>query len=395
MESTTTPANPSITKEVKYPINSSTMYEHRQKTALDGSGNRYWDASAPAPAVEWRQPDCTVPAVRVRPRGRSRATSVTHGRGGARSVEGWSAGGGPRASWNQLANLNTGADAQTGYLAGPCGFPTPRGASPYSLLSDSTTNFYLDTSNPNALNLRQVTLEPPGFTPPGSNPQFLAVAGVPELPAGCAAFHPAGYFVGVGQRRSQAGDAPENTTAADDRRGCAGCLLLAHPEGRVDDLTRRGRGGAGRDNAGPRVRRSHRLHHSGAGCQAFESMVNSQAVLHQPQPGVALFLAIDGDTESGRLAIPGHSIDAGGSSTSSQHLEGTSDSTSTGQCKPISTAWASTPPRSRSSSGGTIVYALNYEVIPIMGGNPPGFARAIRITLLGSEHVIVGAGCSV
>jgi hypothetical protein len=45
-----TNANPTITiEEVKYPIDSTTIYEHKQKTALDSGGNHLWDPSAPAP----------------------------------------------------------------------------------------------------------------------------------------------------------------------------------------------------------------------------------------------------------------------------------------------------------------------------------------------------------
>ena len=163
-------ANPTITiQEVSYPINSSTVYEHRQKTALDSGGNHFWDVGAPAPTATAASCGdigslCSFRDITVR-----QETGAQQGYVGY-AWEGDSSNGtecgspGTTGQFDQLANLNTGSNAQAGYLAGPCGFQNPTVRVTYSLLSHDSENFYLDTSNPNALHLRQVTLAPPGYS---------------------------------------------------------------------------------------------------------------------------------------------------------------------------------------------------------------------------------------
>src|SRR5690606_20222947 len=77
--------------------------------------------------------------------------------------------------FDQMANLNTdtgngGANAQNGYAntAGLCGYK-PGVQVGYNLLTHNALNMYVDTE---ALMIRQVDLDPPGFARPGSNQSF-------------------------------------------------------------------------------------------------------------------------------------------------------------------------------------------------------------------------------
>jgi len=200
---------PAITlEEVRYPIDSSTVYEHKQKTALDSGGNHVWDPSAPAPTVNGSNLNCggagtlcNFQDITVR-----QGTSAEQGYVGYAwegqsndPSKGAACGSGATGQFDQLANLNTGPDAQNGYLAGPCGFATAGVKVTYSLLSHGAENFYLDTSNMNALHLRQVTLDPPGYAPPSSsNPQTPSPSwGVLNFLPDSLLLHPAGYIVSI------------------------------------------------------------------------------------------------------------------------------------------------------------------------------------------------------
>jgi len=204
-----TGAKPTITlEEVKYPINSSTVYQHRQRTALDSGGNHVWNTNAPPPTVNASNLVCGTAGTLCNFQG----ITVRQGTGAQQGYAGYAwqsqstdpskgaaCAGGTPGQFDQLANLNTGPNPQTGYQAGPCGFNNPGVKLAYSLLSDSGANFYLDTSNPNALHLRQVTLEPPGFTPPSSsNPQPPSLSwGVLNFMPDALLLHPAGHIVSI------------------------------------------------------------------------------------------------------------------------------------------------------------------------------------------------------
>jgi hypothetical protein len=202
-------ANPTITlQEVRYPIDASTIYEHRQKTALDSGGNHVWDPNAPPPTVNIENLNCggagtlcNFQDITVRQGSGTQQGYVGYAWNGQSNdpSKGAACGSGGTGEWDQLANLNTGADAQTGYLSGPCGFVNSGVKVTYSLLSNGTENFYLDTSNMNALHLRQVTLEPPGYAPPSSsNPQTPSPSwGVLNFMPDSLLLHPAGYIVSI------------------------------------------------------------------------------------------------------------------------------------------------------------------------------------------------------
>jgi hypothetical protein len=97
-----------------------------------------------------------------------------------------------------VANLNSDpANAQAGYVNGPCGIGLPGVRVAYSLLSHGSSNFYLDTSNASNVSpqiVRQVILEPqPVFVSPLSNEAW----GVLNNPSDGLLLHPAGHLVSI------------------------------------------------------------------------------------------------------------------------------------------------------------------------------------------------------
>jgi hypothetical protein len=103
--------------------------------------------------------------------------------------------------FDQLANLNTGTEAQSGYAVGPCGLPYGAHVS-YSLLSHSNVNFYLDSSvgvGGKGGIVRQVQLDPPSFTSPQAQQNAW---GVLNLASTTLLLHPAGRLVNVSQSDS-------------------------------------------------------------------------------------------------------------------------------------------------------------------------------------------------
>ena len=208
-----TGAAPTITiQEVRFPISSATTYQHTQKSALDASGNHVWDTAAPPPVATvlcgTAGTICNYQGITVR-----QGTATQQGYVGY----GWRAqsqdptkgaacgGGGGTGQFDQIANLNTGVNPQQGYLPGPCGFVNPGVKVSYSLLSHQSANFYLDLSDPTALHLRQVTLEPPGYEPPSAaNPPTASPSwGVLNFAPNALLLHPAGHFVSINSVNSK------------------------------------------------------------------------------------------------------------------------------------------------------------------------------------------------
>jgi hypothetical protein len=201
-------AAPSIEiEELSFPISSNTVYQHRQKTALDASGNHLW-AAGPAPSANLGNTTCGAAGTLCGFGG----ISVRQGTGSASGYVGYAWRGqdsDPNRVPNcaagqrdQLANLNTdsgnnGANAQQGYVVGGCGIIVPGVRVAYSLLSSGAANFYLDTTNAAAPMVRQVVLEPtPSITPPTSGQAW----GVLNFPSDSLLLHPAGYLVSINSR---------------------------------------------------------------------------------------------------------------------------------------------------------------------------------------------------
>jgi len=201
-------ASPTITiEELSFPVDSSTQYEHQQKTALDSSGNHVWDTGAPAPTANSSNLVCGGPGLcALRDITIRQGTSAQAGYVGyawqsqsSDPSKGAACGTGNTGQFDQLANLHTGADAQQGYLAGPCGFANAGVMVTYSLLGQGATDLYLDTSNPDAFLLRQVMLDPPAYVPPSaSNPTPPSQSwGALNFQPTAMLLHPAGYLVSI------------------------------------------------------------------------------------------------------------------------------------------------------------------------------------------------------
>ena len=201
-------AAPSIEiEELAFPISSNTVYQHRQKTALDPSGNHLW-AAGPAPTANLGNTTCGAAGTLCGFRG----ISVRQGTGSVRGYLGYAWQGQDSdpnrvpncaaGQLDQLANLNTdsgnnGTNAQQGYVVGGCGIIVPGVRVAYSLLSQGGANFYLDTTNAAAPMVRQVVLEP---TPSIASPNSGQAWGVLNFPSDSLLLHPAGYLVSINSR---------------------------------------------------------------------------------------------------------------------------------------------------------------------------------------------------
>ncbi|MBS1831181.1 MAG: hypothetical protein JST65_00630 [Acidobacteria bacterium] len=194
-------------EELKFPISSNTVYQHRQKTTLDANGNHVWAAGA-APTVNQGTAVCGAAGTVCG----YRSISVRQGTGSVQGYIGYawqsqnsdsnkapSCVGGGGGQLDQVANLNTdsgnnGANAQQGYVNGTCGIGVPGVQVAYNLLTHGTANFYLDTTDPNSPMVRQVTLEPqPAFASPLSGQAWGAL----NFPSDSLLLHPAGYLVSI------------------------------------------------------------------------------------------------------------------------------------------------------------------------------------------------------
>ena len=198
-------AAPSIEiEEVSFPISSDTVYQHRQRTALDANGNHLW-AAGPAPTANLGNTTCGAAGTLCG----FGDISVRQGTGSARGYVGYAWRGqdsNPNRVPNcavgqldQLANLNTdsgnnGSNAQQGYVVGGCGIIVPGVRVAYSLLSQGAANFYLDTTNAAVPMVRQVVLEP---TPSIASPSSGQAWGALNFPSDALLLHPAGYLVSI------------------------------------------------------------------------------------------------------------------------------------------------------------------------------------------------------
>lgn len=202
--------------EQAFPIGSNTVYRHKQKTTLDANQNHVW-ASGPAPTVNAGNTVCGAAGTICSYYG----ISVRQGTGSARGYLGYSwqsqnanPGKAPSCVGNgtgqldQMANLNTdlsqgGANAQLGYANGSCGIANPGVKLAYNLLTHGTANYYLDTGDPTAPILRQVTLEPaPQFAGATGSANPGLAFGVLNLSSDKLLLHPAGHVVSINQAAS-------------------------------------------------------------------------------------------------------------------------------------------------------------------------------------------------
>jgi len=199
---------PTITiDEIAFPIGSQTIYQHRQKTALDSAGNHRW-AAAPAPTANQGNTTCGAAGTLCGFRSISvrQGTSLAHGYVGyawqgqnSDPNKAPSCVGGGVGQLDQVANLNTdsgnnGVNAQLGYVNGSCGIGVPGVKVAYSLLSQGAANLNLDTTIPSMPVVRQVVLEP---TPTFASPLSGQAWGVLNFASDSLLLHPAGHLVSI------------------------------------------------------------------------------------------------------------------------------------------------------------------------------------------------------
>ena len=197
------PVPPLVIEELKFPIDASTKYVHKEKTEIDPSGVHVWKTTASAPTQNASNTSCGGPetvcagnAITVR-QGTSQPLSPGYvgyawrGQSSDPSI-GKACTGGGNGLLDTVANLNT-ADASLGYVTTPCGLdPGVRVA--YNLLSHGSANFYVDTSDLTAPTLRQVTL---GTTPSIDGPLSGKAWGVLNLASDALLLHPAGHVISL------------------------------------------------------------------------------------------------------------------------------------------------------------------------------------------------------
>ena len=402
-------ANPTITiEELKYPIDSTTVYKHKQKTALDSGGNHLWDPSAPAPTTNAANLVCGTAGTLCNFQG----ITVRQGTGTQQGYVGYAwqsqstdpskgagCGTGTTGQFDQLANLNTGPDAQTGYQSGPCGLQNSGVKVSYSLLSHTTENFYLDTSNTNALHLRRVTLEPPGYDPPSSSsPQTPSPSwGVLNFMPDSLLLHPAGHIVSISNvnHKLETLRIPQEPMADADAlvhllaqtksgKGSRPGLLTSPvaaavaPDGTILVLE------FGDPTAKlPLPARIQAFDIGGNPKQFFPNQTSHYTLQLTATPNQDGWQYLDLAVEYGGLIYV------------LSHLQGTYrlDIYSPGQ--------TGTAPLCTTSGFNAAkiavdfwrnVYALNYEVIPMAGGSPPGFTEP-SVSLWVPSDSCTGAGC--
>jgi hypothetical protein len=158
-------------KEVLVPLTASTRYRHKQKTALDGSGNHIWvptTTAPPAPALNCGNPEgnlCELVGITLsEPFG-----AVGFGwKASSRGVTSYT---GATGQLYQFANLSFTESPQKGYVSSGVGFPSPARIA-YDRASPNSHSFYIDTTTGKSL-VRRINMvgvdKPPTIDGPGSN----------------------------------------------------------------------------------------------------------------------------------------------------------------------------------------------------------------------------------
>ena len=182
------------------PLESDTVYSHKEIIVLDAQGNHQWEASTKPPAIDHR-------AGGVRERRRpavlaDRHHGEHHQRGGGLRLAVLQLAGRQlrqrrgRGQLHQFANISVTQNPQSEYLFSGCGFSgTARIA--YDLLGKKDCNFYLDpTSNKNLV--RQVRLS--GGTADFDGPTSNKAWGQFQFASDAMLLHPAGRLISINSR---------------------------------------------------------------------------------------------------------------------------------------------------------------------------------------------------
>ncbi len=178
------------------PMESDTVYSHKEIIELDAQGNHQWVASDSPPEVTTVQGECESADGQL-----CSLTGITVSTVSAAVGYAWEsynsqvsgcATGGPSQLY-QFANLSVTSDPQSGYLYAGCGF---RGATRivYDLLGKSDFNFYLDpTDQKNLIRQIRLTGDNPEFDGPDSNKAW----GQLQFESDAMLLHPAGRIISI------------------------------------------------------------------------------------------------------------------------------------------------------------------------------------------------------
>ena len=192
--------SPAITiTELQYPITSTTVYQHQQKTSLDAGGNHLWICS-PAPAAPANPVACD-PAPGNICNYRDITFSPTFGDVGYAwqsystspcTTSGSGGNGGQLDQMASIPNVNSGSNAQQDYASLPHAL-VGTGKLIYDPSGKAKNNYYIDTTN-SANIVRQVTLGPTVFPDPCASQQAW---GQFTMPPDDVLLHPSGAIVSI------------------------------------------------------------------------------------------------------------------------------------------------------------------------------------------------------
>lgn len=189
-------SNPVITiTEVALPLGPGVIYQHKQKTSLDGSGNHLW-ACGPAPAAPASTSSCgPSPNELCAFRNITVNTELGFLGYGWQSFNEAGCTSGGAGQLDQIANIASfnasSGNAQTGYVTTPCALQNPV-TLVYDPLGRPGANYYLDNTNNKNL-LRQIQLDPPSI----SDPRAGQAWGKFNLPPDDLLLHPSGAVITV------------------------------------------------------------------------------------------------------------------------------------------------------------------------------------------------------
>jgi hypothetical protein len=197
------------------PLSSTTLYSHKQKTALDVNGRRVWQASTVKPSAPPLSCSnvagslCTLVGITLsEPFGaigyawQASSTGVT------------SFGNGATGQLSQFANISFTSDPQSGYMSSGKGFPTPARLA-YDRSSTSSKSYYIDTSSGKNM-VRRVQMAGVGLPPAFDTPDSGLSVGAFNFASDAFLIHPTGVLVSFNSSASKMEVLQPSATAVSD-----------------------------------------------------------------------------------------------------------------------------------------------------------------------------------
>ena len=184
-------------KEIKVPLNSDTVYGHKQKIVLDADGNHVWEATTEAPSQKHDSLQCESAEGNL-----CELNGITVSEYFATLGYGWksysssvsSCESGGIGQLNQFSTASIAQNPQESYLPPECGFSAPVRIV-YDLMSSKNNNYYLDTTSGKNL-VRQIRLERYG-TPSVDKPDSDVCWGRFNLSSDALLLHPSRKLISI------------------------------------------------------------------------------------------------------------------------------------------------------------------------------------------------------